>query len=281
MPHISALQADYKDKGVTVIGTNIWEDDKYSETTYPKVEKFVQGQGDRMGYTVAYDGDSKKMEQSYMRAAGRNGIPSAFIVDKTGTIAWIGHPAGMDYALSEIVAGTWDLTKGPEKEKAVMGQLGSVRKMLKSDPAGAQAAFEKFEKDYPALAKHQDDLKLELLKANGHWDKAYAIITKQVDEAIARKDANSLNGLAWAIVDPDVDVKQRDLELALRAALKADEFTEHKDGAILDTVARCYAWKGEMAKAIEIQTKAVSVAKDQMKESLQKTLDEYKAKSAQ
>ena len=46
-----------------------------------------------MGYPVAIDGQ-KKMEETWMAAGGRQGIPSAFIVDGTGMIAWVGHPGG-------------------------------------------------------------------------------------------------------------------------------------------------------------------------------------------
>ncbi len=280
MPHLSALQEEYGDKGLRIIGTNIWERE-YDAKTYSKVEQFVTDQADRMAYSVAYDGSSKRMDASYMKAAGRKGIPSAFIVDRKGTVAWIGHPGTVDYALSEVVAGTWDLEKGPEREKKVLAQLESIRAKLAGDPARAQSEFEAFATAYPAVAKHQDALELDLLKANGHWDKAYAILSKQVDAAIASKDAMTLNMIAWDIVDPAANVAKRDLELALRAALQANELTGSRDGAILDTVARCYAWKGDLKKAIELQTKAVENAEGPMKAELQKALDEYKAKSAQ
>src|SRR6185369_14588332 len=58
-PHLSELQSEYKGKGLTVIGTNIWEDahgDAYDDKTFDTVKKFVGEQGDRMSYNVAYDG---------------------------------------------------------------------------------------------------------------------------------------------------------------------------------------------------------------------------------
>lgn len=279
MPHISALQSDYAGKA-TVIGTNIWER-PIDEKTLDKVTKFVEAQGERMAYTVAYDGPSKTMDLSFMKASGRGGIPSAFIVDQKGVIAWMGHPASMDFALHEIVEGKWDLTTGPQREKQVSDRLKSIRAKLRDDGAGAQAEYEKLAAEMPFMTKHQDDLRLELLKANGKWDEAYAILGKQVDAAIASKSAPQLNQIAWGIVDPDADVAKRDLVLALRAAQAAVEITQKRDPAILDTLARVHAWKGEMEKAIEFQTLAVELAKDKMREDLQKVLDEYKAKLAQ
>ncbi len=279
MPHISALQREYAGKA-TVIGTNIWER-PLDEQTLDKVTKFVEAQGERMAYTVAFDGMSKAMDTGFMKAAGRNGIPSAFIVDQKGVIAWMGHPGSMDFALHEIVDGKWDVVTGPEREKNLTDRLRSIRAKLRSDGAGAQADFEKLSAEYPFVTKHQDDLRLELLKANGKWDEAYAILGRQVDAAIASKSASQLNQIAWGIVDPDANVAKRDLVLALRAAQAAVELSEKRDPAILDTLARVHAWKGELQKAIEFQTLAVELAKDKMREELQKVLDEYKAKMAQ
>jgi hypothetical protein len=51
------------------------------------------------------------------------------------------------------------------------------------------------------------------------------------------------------------------------------------DASIIDTLARVLFSKGQVDKAIELQGKAVEKAKaPEMKQQLQKTLDEYKAK---
>ena len=115
IPKLTELAAKYKDK-VTFIGTNIWEDKTYDAGTLTKVEKFVKEQGDKMAYTVAYDGKEKAMDKAYMQAAGRTGIPSAFLVDKAGKIAWIGHPAELEAELEKLV-GDSDKSKTHEKKK--------------------------------------------------------------------------------------------------------------------------------------------------------------------
>jgi tetratricopeptide (TPR) repeat protein len=43
-----------------------------------------------------------------MQAAAQNGIPTAFIVGKSGLIEWIGHPMTMDEPLAKIVGDQWD-----------------------------------------------------------------------------------------------------------------------------------------------------------------------------
>ena len=51
---------------------------------------------DKMTYRVALDDKSQEtngaMAITWMAAAGQNGIPTAFLIDHKGEIAWIGHP---------------------------------------------------------------------------------------------------------------------------------------------------------------------------------------------
>lgn len=244
MPHLSELQKEYKDKDVTIIGVNIWEDREYTEKTVTKVEQFVKGKGDTMGYHVAFDGGKKHMDMAFMQATGQDGIPSAFIVDQQGRVAWIGHPMSMDKPLSEIVAGTYDIKKAAESFKA----SNAGKKAMRS---------------------------IQQAMAKGDMDTVY----KEMAEGLNKfwwDDAQTLNSLSWAIVDPQGGVEKKDLDLAMKAANRACELTEWKDGAILDTLARVYYVKGDVSKAIELQTKAVEHAQPQMVEELKAVLEEYK-----
>jgi thiol-disulfide isomerase/thioredoxin len=276
MPHLSALQKQYEGKAV-VIGVDVAEDKEYTDETRSKVEKFVKDQGDRMAYTVAYDGKSKAMDTAYMDAAGQNGIPTVFVIDQTGTIAWIGHPMWLDLPLEEVVAAKWDLKTGPAQITKAQERLVAVGEKMRTDPKEAMAAWESFERDYPIAARTMTDTKFLVYLVGGDYEKAYKIAGELVDRAIADKDAYQLNAVAWAIVDPEGDVKKKDLDLALRAATKADELTKHENSAILDTLARVYFLKGDVDKAIDLETKAVAQAPEAEKTELRSTLDEYKA----
>ncbi|HOK96152.1 MAG TPA: redoxin domain-containing protein, partial [Anaerohalosphaeraceae bacterium] len=100
IPHLTQLQKQFKEKGVTVIGIS----NESAET----VRSFVKKMGDQMDYTVAVDKDGKA-GKNYMEAYGQNGIPTAFIVDGAGKIVWLGHPLnGMDEVLAQVAAGTFD-----------------------------------------------------------------------------------------------------------------------------------------------------------------------------
>ena len=52
------------------------------------------------------------MATTWMAAAGRDSIPTAFIVNQQGRIAWIGHPMEMTEKLwDDILAGHYDVAK--------------------------------------------------------------------------------------------------------------------------------------------------------------------------
>jgi hypothetical protein len=91
----------YKDK-VTFIGVSVWEQDEDAEA---KVDSFVKDMGNKMDYAVARDTSANAMAKNWLQAAGVKGIPSAFIVDGSGKIAWIGHPMeDMDKAIDKVLA---------------------------------------------------------------------------------------------------------------------------------------------------------------------------------
>jgi thiol-disulfide isomerase/thioredoxin len=274
MPHLSRIQAEYAAKGVTVIGVTS-KDERGNDLA--AVEKMVTAKGDGMGYTVAWDTD-RKTNEAFMRAAGQNGIPCSFLIDQNGNVAYIGHPMNLDLPLAKVVAGTWDIEKGTAMLADVDTRMNEVYSLAEKDPVAALKKLAELETKYPDYAGKNEPLRFDLLLAAGDLPTAYSIGEKLVAAAIAEKDASVLNQIAWKIVDPDVKNAKRDLVLALRAAEKAVEFTESKDASILDTLARVHFWKGDAAKAIEIQTKAIGLAAGALKKQLEETLEEYKAK---
>ncbi len=276
-PHLSELQKQYAGD-VTIVGTNVWETQKYNDKTYTKVEDFVAKKGDIMGYTVAYDGASKHMATEWMEAAGQNGIPAAFVVGKQGNVEWIGHPMWLDVVLPEVVGDTWNVESGNAKIEAVEAKLNKAFQSSGTDPAAALATFAEIEKDYPAIGHMFEDAKAGWMAASGDTKGANEIFSRKVGKMIEARDSAGLNEIAWGIVDPANPMKGGDLDLALRAATAADEFTEHKDAMIIDTLARVHFAKGDVAKAIELQTKAVELAPENFKADMTKALEEYKAK---
>jgi thiol-disulfide isomerase/thioredoxin len=105
IPHLDQIAREHPE--VVVIGMASSErgagGDNESSPQIRSVEQFVTQQGDKMSYRVGVE-TSKETYKSWMGAAGRGGIPSAFLVGADGKIAWIGHPASIDAPLAKAVA---------------------------------------------------------------------------------------------------------------------------------------------------------------------------------
>jgi len=132
IPHLTKLQEEYKDKGVTVIGI--------STEDPAEIQAFVQQQGDKMTYTVAADNSEKTM-LNYMGAFGVKGIPHAFIVNKEGKVVWLGHPMGdLKKALAAVLDGTYDMAK-TQKGIDVLALLDVYSDLaMRSDPQAKDTA---------------------------------------------------------------------------------------------------------------------------------------------
>ena len=159
IPHLNEIHNKYKDKGLVVIGQDCWERDDNL------VAPFVKSMGEKMTYRVALDdkeGNEKgRMAETWMAAAGRNGIPSAFLVDTKGLIAWVGHPMQLkESVIEEVLAGKFDVRKAAadyERQQKNEGQLRAVwsglnSAMQKKDWDEATAMLAKAEKLLPELA---------------------------------------------------------------------------------------------------------------------------------
>jgi len=107
IPHLNETYKKFKDKGLIVIGQNCSERDDGG------VAAFVKKMGDKMTYRVALDDKTTdkegRMSKTWMEAAGQEGIPTAFLVDTKGIIAWIGHPMALkDEVIEAVLSGTYD-----------------------------------------------------------------------------------------------------------------------------------------------------------------------------
>lgn len=241
IPHLTELQRKYKDQGVVFIGI--------SDETEEKVAPFVAKMGDQMDYVVAVD-KGRATYKSYMTAFKQGGIPTAFVVNKEGQIAWVGHPMGdLDAVLGKVVAGKYDIATA-QKEFA-------EQELRQKRMAELQGVFGSY------------------LKQATEGDSAKASETGAKLLELSGKDSMVLNAIAWNILT-NPRLKHRDLPLALKFSEAALEASEGKSPEVLDTYARALFDSGKKKEAIEAQKKAVALAKDaQLKTELEKTLKGY------
>lgn len=149
MPHLAELQTKYRDQDVRIISI--------SDESLDEVKDLLAQENPQVGktfdeitspYSLTADPD-RSVHTEYMEAAGVNGIPSAFLVGKTGKVEWIGHPAELEEPIEAVLNDSWD------REEA---QFEWER----------QKALEE----------------MSMLARRGRFDDALAIVTQQRDAAV-------------------------------------------------------------------------------------------------
>lgn len=106
IPHLTELAQEHKGR-VEVVGISIAEQQASpTDTDYIEmVTKFVEKKGDQMDYHVAVDTPDQQMYKTWFKPAGTGGIPTAYIIDQNGLVAWtgIGNPAVIDRIVRELL----------------------------------------------------------------------------------------------------------------------------------------------------------------------------------
>ncbi len=241
IPHLTGMQKRFGDK-VVFVGV--------TDETADKVRPFVEGMGDRMGYAVALD-DGGKTRRAYLDAYGIDGIPHAFVIDRSGKVVWHGHPMdGLDKVLQAVIDGIFDLARFKEAAEA-------------REKAG------KLANEY--LTQVCKGAPLDSVRELGG----------QVVE-LGGRDAQLMNDFAWNILTHE-KLPNRDLPLALRAAQAAVEASEGSDPAILDTCARALSDNGMPREAVATEKRAILLCKEEdakLKARLETALAGYEKKAA-
>lgn len=113
IPHVNDLHKKYADKGLVVVGMNVWEEKVETPT------EFLKKQGDVMSYRVAFSGGKEgAFTKNWLTPAGIKGIPHALIV-QDGKLIFKGHPASLeDSTIEQMLAGTYDAAAASKKMEA-------------------------------------------------------------------------------------------------------------------------------------------------------------------
>jgi thiol-disulfide isomerase/thioredoxin len=274
IPHLTKLQKEFKDHGVTIIGVNIWEEREYTPDTINQVRDFVAKQGERMGYPVAYDGPGKFMDAHWMQAAGRNGIPSAFIVDREGIIAWIGHPMQMDMVLDELVAGTWDIAKGPDRIKAARDAVVNSLQAYAKGVAEGDRAWDEVSKAHPRMAGTMKQQRYAAVLQAGHFDRAFALGRELLNEGLATKDLQTVMGVAFPYFTMDNPPARMDRALLQDVAKAVLALGDPKSSATYMQQARIFFVLGDFDAGRAAGAQAVQLAPEQLRERYQGWLND-------
>jgi len=139
IPHLIKLHRQYGPKGVVICSL--------TSESKSKVENFARDMG--MIYPVGCGSSSSGVY-------GVRGIPHAFIVDPSGTIAWHGHPAGgLAAAIEKQLKATPPSLMSPKAKAAAGTLLEKIEALVKKEQyavASAMLAKLKGAEDDPQIA---------------------------------------------------------------------------------------------------------------------------------
>lgn len=187
IPHVNELHQKYKDKGLRVIGMNVWERKELEE-----VAKFVKGKGEGMSYPVASIARGSEFENEWLKAANVRGIPHAFLV-RDGKLLATHHPAQITNELIEKLLAGGDGEKTAlaainkqkadrEAETKLFGEFRAAQK--EKNVAVMEAKLAEIAK-LPSAAQVLPNLKLDLAMAKDDWTEVSRVVSGMADNATA------------------------------------------------------------------------------------------------
>lgn len=295
MPHIAEIQSTYADKGFQVISISdeelaIVEEFLKRKVSNDKETTTLTYQELTSGYCLTTDPD-RSSHEDYMRAAGQNGIPTAFIVGKDGLIEWIGHPNRIDKPLASIFEGTWDrvaaeqelrkareasseLSKLAQKQVQItdlahLGKIEDAMQAIENARLSATSDIAKSRIDAIIRSVQQiESQRLIMLNPNHAISKMEAFLND--------KNPREVNAFIWSsVVSVHEGGRQLPHEL-LSSALQITEKALHRspdDAHLMDTYAHLLQLTGHTEQAIDIQQKAIAIAEDKSKPILKEYLE--------
>jgi len=216
-PALSDLQHRFADEGVIVVAL--------SDEAPEKVESFLElpfrgaTHGARMDFVVATDPDGS-VRTGVLEAMWKYYIPQSLVIDRDGTILWMGIPDedGLESALTQILAGDYD-------------------------PAPWRAAYEQ---------RRARNVVLPTLLDEERWDQAEAVAGDDW-ERLNDIAARIVFGVDGAVSDRDLDRADRLASEAFERSGRTASFPLHLRGAIAFE-------RGELGRAVEFERRAHEIA---------------------
>ena len=293
MPHLAELQDELAEKGVQIISVS--KEDL--ETVEKFLEKPVRGDKEKTyaeltsAYCLTTDPD-ESVSKDYMQAAGQGGIPTAFIIGKTGEIEWIGHPMQMDKPLEEILDDKWDratFAKEFAKEQKPGLVMSAVSRLMEADkPEEALEKVDSFLENDAEGVPERTVARMKRMRSNIAMavggEVAVAAFKSMIEDAgDDQRTIGRLTSLVIKIKQSGGEVDDAIMELACEAAGNAVELAEKggKDKATakaMHTHANLLYLCEKLEDAIAVQKKAVELSDEKQIAKFLEKLEEELAK---
>lgn len=204
------LQEKYRDSGVEVLGIAAGERAQTAEQARSKVDAWLTEKLPNLNYRVGLD-YTREMDELWVDSSFSIGIPTSFVVDRDGHIAFIGSPTQLEEVLPKILTGSWrisDEAKAADAERIAKGErtmpifVKLAPAMKAQDWAKALSVVEE------AVAVLPDDVNFRVLQADLLLHKmrdlqaGLPVMRQLVRDAINKKSALWMAGAMRQLFDP-------------------------------------------------------------------------------
>ncbi|TWU44966.1 Thiol:disulfide interchange protein TlpA [Novipirellula aureliae] len=285
MPHLAELQNQYRGQNVQIVSI--------SDESPEEVNEFLKQESDEeektfgeitSAYSLTTDPD-RSAHADYMEASNAAGIPTAYIVGKTGKIEWIGHPMGMDETLEAVVNDKWDreaYKKQYEQEQRLQQAIEEISMLAgagKFDDAIKRIEEEISKTDNEDLKTNLKDFRYSLMLSAGQInEEVVGYYKKQVEEM--KDNPMALGQFGYSLVG----VSQQGGKIGPLADLAIKNLAPVVDKAeaevqplLLNIMAQLSQIDKKLDQAIEYQEKAVEASGERQKQRMELYLDELKS----
>ncbi|MDA9441485.1 alkyl hydroperoxide reductase [Bradyrhizobium sp. CCBAU 51745] len=207
------LQEKYRDSGVEVLGIAARERAETAEEARSKLDAWLTEKLPNLNYRVGFD-YTREMNKLWMDPSFSVGIPTSFVVDRDGHIAFIGSPTQLEEVLPKILTGSLrvsDVAKATDAERIADGKR-TMPIFAKLIPAmKAQDWAKALSVPEEAVAALPDDVNFRVLQADLLLNKmrdlqaGLPVMRQLVRDAINKKSAMWMAGALRQLFDPAND----------------------------------------------------------------------------
>ncbi|AUW47371.1 redoxin domain-containing protein [Rhizobium leguminosarum] len=132
LARLAQLQEKYSDIEVELIGVAAGEKAATADKARARVRHWLTKWLPHSNIRIAFD-YSGEMAKHWLLASLTFHVPQAFVVDRDGSIAFIGHPDSLEDVLVKVIDGSWCASaeaKNAEKERIAEGEIDAAKYAL-------------------------------------------------------------------------------------------------------------------------------------------------------
>ncbi|MBY5773032.1 redoxin domain-containing protein [Rhizobium leguminosarum] len=133
LSHLAQLQEEYSDMGVELIGVAASEEAATADKARAQVDAWASKWLPNSKIRIGFD-HSGEMDKHWLKASLTFHVPKAFVVERDGSIAFIGPPPLLDEVLPRVIDGSWRASaeaKNAENDRIAEAEINALERALR------------------------------------------------------------------------------------------------------------------------------------------------------